>query len=189
MAAKLTSSASSYPFSFIIHRFIQYAYVPIVHLSLSLSRSSYPFSSLKLAGIKHPRSHSSSSRSFSIPLPRLHGVSRVHAILHSFTYPLQPLTRAPMSIQSIPILHATRNHVHSIRTHHTRNSSRRHYTWTPIASGISPLPTLHPDAHRIRNSPAAIIPGHVVSRVPSPPWIFILGHSVIHHHGFSSSGI
>ena len=55
MAAKLTSSASPYPFSFIIHRFIQYAYVPIVHLSTSLSRSSYPFprSSLQESGILH----------------------------------------------------------------------------------------------------------------------------------------
>ena len=31
IAAKLTSSASPYPFSFIIHRFIQHAYVPIHH--------------------------------------------------------------------------------------------------------------------------------------------------------------
>ena len=66
MAAKLTSSASPYPFSFIIHRFIQYAYVPIVHLSTSLSRSSYPFphSSLQESSILHhthlPLIHSSS---------------------------------------------------------------------------------------------------------------------------------
>ena len=31
LAAKLTSSTSPYPFSFIVHRFIQHAYVPIHH--------------------------------------------------------------------------------------------------------------------------------------------------------------
>ena len=35
----------------------------------------------------------------------------MHAILHSFTYPLKPLTQASISIQPIPILHATHNHV------------------------------------------------------------------------------
>ena len=133
--------------------------LPIVHLSTFLSRLSIPISSLKLAGIKHPPSHPSSSYSFSIPLPRIHGVSRVHAIIHSFTYPLKPLTQAPISIQPIPILHATHNHVlpypdvshpefsspdipsghltsgillprHSIRVSHIRNS---------------PPPTFHPD--------------------------------------------
>ncbi|RVW23587.1 hypothetical protein CK203_091487 [Vitis vinifera] len=70
-----------------------------------------PISSLKLAGIKHPPPHLSSSHSFSIPLPHLHGVSRVHAIFHSFAYPLKPLIQAPISIQPIHILHATHNHV------------------------------------------------------------------------------
>ena len=35
----------------------------------------------------------------------------MYAILHSFTYPLKPLTQNPISIQPIPILHATHNHV------------------------------------------------------------------------------
>ena len=35
----------------------------------------------------------------------------MHVILHSFTYPLKPLTQSPISIQPIPILHATHNHV------------------------------------------------------------------------------
>ena len=35
----------------------------------------------------------------------------MHAILHSFTYPLKPLTQASISIQPIPILHATHNRV------------------------------------------------------------------------------
>ncbi|RVW91423.1 Glycerol uptake protein 1 [Vitis vinifera] len=60
--------------------------------------------------IKHPPSHPFSSHPFSTPLPRVHGVSRVHAILHSFTYPLKPLTQASISIQPIPILYATHNH-------------------------------------------------------------------------------
>ena len=77
----------------------------------SLFASAIPISSLKLAGIKHPPPHPFSSHSFSIPLPHLHGVSRVHSILHSFTYPLKPLTQASISIQPIPILHATHNHV------------------------------------------------------------------------------
>ena len=78
----------------------------------SLFASAIPISSLKLAGIKHPPPHLFSSHSFSIPLPHLHGVSRVHAILHSFTYSLKPLTQASISIQPIPILlHATHNHV------------------------------------------------------------------------------
>ena len=65
----------------------------------SLFASAIPISSLKLAGIKNPLLHPFSSHSYSIPLPHLHGVSRVHAILHSFTYPLKPLTQAPISIQ------------------------------------------------------------------------------------------
>ena len=65
----------------------------------SLFASAIPISSLKLAGIKNPLPHPFSSHSYSIPLPHLHGVSRVHAILHSFTYPLKPLTQAPISIQ------------------------------------------------------------------------------------------
>ena len=77
----------------------------------SLFASAIPISLLKLAGIKHPPPHPFSSHSFSTPLPHLHGVSRVHAILHSFTYPLKPLTQASISIQPIPILHATHNHV------------------------------------------------------------------------------
>ena len=77
----------------------------------SLFASAIPISSLKLAGIKHPPPHPFSSHSFSIPLPHLHGVSRVHAILHSFTYLLKPLTQASTSIQPIPILYATHNHV------------------------------------------------------------------------------
>ena len=35
----------------------------------------------------------------------------MYAILHSFAYPLKPLTQVPISIQPIPILHATHNHV------------------------------------------------------------------------------
>ena len=77
----------------------------------SLFASTIPISSLKLVGIKYPPPHPFSSHSFSILLPHLHGVSRVHAILHSFTYPLKPLTQASISIQPIPILHATHNHV------------------------------------------------------------------------------
>ena len=65
----------------------------------SLFASAIPISSLKLAGIKHPPPHPFSSHSYSIPLPHLHGVSRVHVILHSFTYPLKPLTQASISIQ------------------------------------------------------------------------------------------
>ena len=55
MAAKLTSSASPYPFSFVIRRFIQYAYIPIVYPPTSLSRSSYSFprSSLQESSILH----------------------------------------------------------------------------------------------------------------------------------------
>ena len=65
----------------------------------SLFASAILLSLLKLAGIKHPPPHPFSSHSFSIPLPHLHGVSRVHAILHSFAYPLKPLTQAFISIQ------------------------------------------------------------------------------------------
>ena len=65
----------------------------------SLFASAIPISSLKLAGIKHPTPYPFSSHSFSIPFPHLHGVSRVHAILHSFIYPLKPLTQASISIQ------------------------------------------------------------------------------------------
>ena len=67
-----------------------------IHLSLQVV---IPISSLKLAGIRHPPLHPFFSHSFSIPLPHLHGVSRVHAILHSFAYPLKPLTQAFTSIQ------------------------------------------------------------------------------------------
>ena len=35
----------------------------------------------------------------------------MHAILHSFTYPLKPLTQTSISIQPISILHVTHNHV------------------------------------------------------------------------------
>ena len=65
----------------------------------SLFASAIPIFPLKLAGIKHPPPCPFSSHSFFIPLPHLHGVSRVHAILHSFTYPLTPLTQASISIQ------------------------------------------------------------------------------------------
>ena len=37
--------------------------------------------------------------SFSIPLHHLHGVLRVHVIPHSFAYPLNPLTKASISIR------------------------------------------------------------------------------------------
>nr|CAN73371.1 hypothetical protein VITISV_006498 [Vitis vinifera] len=147
--------------------------------------------------IKHPPPHPFSSHSFSIPLPHLHGVSRVHAILHSFAYPLKPLTQASISIQPIPILHATHNNVlpypdvshpeffsvdipsgcltsgillrrHSIRMSHIRNSS--------------PSP-FHPDVSHPESFSAAIPSGCLTSgilfrrhsirmshiRNPSPP--------------------
>ena len=139
----------------------------------SLFASAIPSSSLKLAGIKHPPLHPFSSHSFSIPLPHLHGASRVHAILHSFTYPLKPLTQAPISMQPIPNLHATHNNVlpypdvsHpeffsaniSIRTSCIRKLSpltfypdishpkflRRHSTRTSRIRNLSPL-TFYPD--------------------------------------------
>ena len=91
----------------------------------SLFASAIPISSLKLARIKHPSPHPFSSHSFSIPLPHLHGVSRVHAILHSFTYPLKPLTQASISIQLIPILHATHNHVLSYPCVHPFNHTTK----------------------------------------------------------------
>ena len=74
MAAKLTSSASPYPFSFIIHPFIQYAYVPIVHLSTSLSRSSYPFP---------PSCLRESSISYHTHLPLIHSPSHSLAYMES----------------------------------------------------------------------------------------------------------
>ena len=101
----------------------------------SLFALSIPISSLKLAGIKHPPPHPFSSHSFSIPLPHLHGVSRVHAILHSFTYPLKPLTQTSISIQPIPILHATHNHVLPYPCVHPFNHT------TKLVSLSKPSPT------------------------------------------------
>ena len=101
----------------------------------SLFASAIPISSLKLAGIKHPPPHPFSSHSFSIPLPHLHGVSWVHAILDSFTYPLKPLTQASISIQPIPILHATHNHVLPYPCIHPFNHT------TKLVSLSKPSPT------------------------------------------------
>ena len=114
--------------------------------------------------------HPSSSRSFSIPLPRLHGVSRVHVILHSFTYLLKPFTQAPISIQPIPILHATHNHIHSTRTYRIRNSSVVIPPGRP--SHLEFLsPPFHPDVSHIRKFSSANIPsGHIASEIPSPPF-------------------
>ena len=121
----------------------------------------------------------------------------MHVILHSFTYPLKPLTQAPMSIQPIPILHATHNHVLPIRIYRIRTSSA---VISPghIASGIPP-PPFHPDishpdsssrqhstrTYRIRIPlpanipprhitsgilPSAIPPGHIASGIPPSPF-------------------
>ena len=106
-----------------------------IHLFLEVV---IPISSLKLAGIKHPPPHPSSSHSFSIPLSRLHGVSWVHAILHSFTYPLKPFTQAPISIQLIPILHATHNHVLPYPCVHPFN-----HTTKPVSLSRSSYPFPH----------------------------------------------
>ena len=76
--------------------FIRHTHHSSIHLSLQVV---IPISSLKLAGIKHPPLHPFSSHSFSIPLPHLHGVSRVHVIPHFFAYPLKPLTQASISIR------------------------------------------------------------------------------------------
>ena len=143
----------------------------------SLFVSAIPISSHKLAGIKHPPPYSSFSHSFSFPLPRLHGVSRVHVVFRFFTYPLKPLTQAPISIQPIHILHAIHNHVlpnpdvshpeffsvdippgrltsgillhrHSIRISHIRNSSP---------------PIFHLDISHPESFPANIPPGHITS--------------------------
>ena len=65
----------------------------------SLFASTIPISSLKLVGIKYPPPHPFSSHSFSISFPHLHGVPWVHAVPHSFAYPLKPLTQAFISIQ------------------------------------------------------------------------------------------
>ena len=99
MAAKLTSSASPYPFSFIIHRFIQYAYVPIVHLSTSLSRSSYPFphSSLRESSIPH-HTH----------LPLIHSPSNFLAYMESHGACHPSLLHIPIkTTHSSPHVHTT----------------------------------------------------------------------------------
>ena len=83
----------------LIHMFFFFypPYPSFIYTPLSLGRHTYFLT--KLAGIRHSPLHPFSSHSFSIPLPHLHGVSRVHAILHSFAYPLKPLTQAFTSIQ------------------------------------------------------------------------------------------
>ena len=83
MAAKLTSSASPY---------LSFIYPP-----LSLGRHTH--------FLTQAYGNQVSSTS---PLT---GVSRVHSILHSFAYPLKPLTQASISIQPMSILHATHNNV------------------------------------------------------------------------------
>ena len=93
----------------------------------SLFASAIPSSSLKLAGIKHPPPRPFSSHSFSIPLPHLHGVSRVHAILHSFTYPLKPLTQASISIQPTKPVSLSPLHTQTVplATHDIAHFTRR----------------------------------------------------------------
>ena len=149
-----------------------------IHLSFQVVIS---ISSLKPIGIRHPPLHSFSSHSFSIPLPRLHGVSRVRAILHSFAYPLKPLTQASISIQPIPILHATHNNVLPCRVSHTRNPSpppfpsgrltsgillRRHSIWTSHVRNPS-APSFHPGASHpefllCRHPPWCLTPGFLL---------------------------
>ena len=110
----------------------------------SLFASAIPISSLELAGIKHPPPHSFSSHSFSIPLPHLHGVSRLHAILHSFTCPLKPLTQAFISIQPIPILHATHNHVLPYPCVHPFNHTTKPVSLSKSSPCIPIKPVFHP---------------------------------------------
>ena len=111
----------------------------------------------------------------------------MHAILHSFTYPLKPLTQAPISIQPIPILHATHNHVlpypdvshpeffsvdippgrltsgilrrHSTRMPHIRNSVRPTFYLIRMSHirNSSPL-IFHPDASHLELCLATVLP-------------------------------
>ena len=73
----------------------------------------------------------------------------MHAILHSFTYPLKPLTQASISIQPIPILHATHNHVLPYPCVHPFNHT------TKLVSFSKPSPTcgILPKKYHVALSP------------------------------------
>ena len=73
----------------------------------------------------------------------------MHVILHSFTYPLKPLTQAPISTQPIPILHATHNHVLPYPCVHPFN-----HTTKPVSlSKPSPTCGILPKNFRVAPSP------------------------------------
>ena len=104
----------------------------------------------------------------------------MHAILHSFTYLLKLLTQAPISIQLMPILHTTHNHVHStwtyripnpsappfLRVSHSRNSSRRHSTRMSPASGNPSPPTFYPGVSLPESLCVAISSGCLTPGIP-----------------------
>ncbi|RVW86518.1 hypothetical protein CK203_042223 [Vitis vinifera] len=106
-----------------------------------------PISSLKLAGIRHPPPHPFFSHSFSIPLPHLHGVSRVHAILHSFTYSLKPLTQASTSMQPTKPVSLS-------KLSPTCGSSLKkcHVALSPLDTQTAPCDTWHRSFHPDGNS-------------------------------------
>ena len=92
----------------------------------------------------------------------------MHAILHSFTYLLKLLTQAPISIQPMPILHTTHNHVHSTRTYRIRNTSA-----LPFLS-----PPFHPDVPRILKSFSAnILSGCLTPGIPLCSHFIWVSHS------------
>ena len=131
----------------------------------SLFASAIPISSLKLAGIKHPPPHPFSSHSFSIPLPHLHGVSRVHAILHSFTYPLKPLTQVSISMQSTkPVSLSKLSPTCGILP------KKCHMALSPLHTQTVPLSTrgmAHPTRERILSDRRPTFSGCFTSRILS----------------------
>ena len=158
MAAKLASSASPYPFSFVIHCFIQYAYVPIVHLSTSLSRSSYPFphSSLQESSILY-HTH----------LPLIHSPSRSLAYMES--HGCRPsFTLLIITFYPYPDAHRSRNSSAAITPGRPSHPEflRRHYTRTSPPSGILP-PPFHPDISHPGFCLADVLPSPDVSHPES----------------------
>ena len=64
----------------------------------------------------------------------------MHVILHSFTYPLKPLTQASISIQPILILHATHNHVLPYPCVHPFNCTTKPVSFSKLSPTYGILP-------------------------------------------------
>ena len=103
----------------------------------------------------------------------------MRAILHSFAYPLKPLTQASISIQPIPILHATHNNVLPCPgVSHPESFSAAISIWTSHIRNPS-APPFHLDVSRPESFCAVIPSGCLTPGIPPLPPSSLVSHSRI----------